>query len=112
MASFNIRRLSRRGPAGEEGREEQLLARARAEGGRRYRGGGTGIQADGPAAWGGILLLRAAVKSLSMYLLLWPASDAMESPAPDAAKGKGSKSYRGIAWRVAVVAVMAVVVMR
>ena len=38
------------------------------------------------------------------------ASDATESPAPDAAKGKASKSYRGIAWRVAV-AVMAVVVM-
>ena len=47
-----------------------------------------------------------------MYLLLWSASDAMESPAPDAAKGKGSKSYRGIAWRVAVVVVMVVVVMR
>ena len=47
-----------------------------------------------------------------MYLLLWPASDATESPAPDAAKGKGSKLYRGIAWTVAVVVVMAVVVMR
>ena len=57
-------------------------------------------------------MLRAVVKSLSVYLLLWPASDAMESPAPDAAKGKGSKSYLGIAWRVAVMAVMAVVVMR
>ena len=57
-------------------------------------------------------MLRAAVKSLSMYLLLWPASDATESPAPDAAKGKGPKSYRGIAWRVAVVVVMVVVVMR
>ena len=45
-------------------------------------------------------MLRAAVKSSSMYLLLWPASDATESPAPDATKGKGSKSYRGIAWRV------------
>ena len=47
-----------------------------------------------------------------MYLLLWPASDATESPAPDAVKGKGSKSYCGIAWRVAVVVVMAVVAMR
>ena len=56
-------------------------------------------------------MLRAAVKSSSIYLLLWPVSDATESPAPDAAKGKGSKSYRGIAWRVAVVVVMAVVVM-
>ena len=45
-------------------------------------------------------MLRAAVKSLSMYLLLWPASDATESPAPDATKGKGPKSCRGIAWRV------------
>ena len=62
--------------------------------------------------WGGILVLRAAVKSSSMYLLLWPASDATESPAPDAAEGKVSKSYRGIAWRAAVVVVMAVVVMR
>ena len=57
-------------------------------------------------------MLRAAVKSSSMYLLLWPASDATGSPASDAAKEKGSKSYRGIAWRVAVVAVMAVVVMQ
>ena len=57
-------------------------------------------------------MLRAAVKSSSMYLLLWPASDATESPAPDAAKGKGLKSYRSIAWKAAVVAVMAVVVMR
>ena len=47
-----------------------------------------------------------------MYLLLWPASDATESPAPDAVEGKGSKSYRSIAWKAAVVAVMAVVVMR
>ena len=47
-----------------------------------------------------------------MCLLLWPASDAAESPAPDAAEGKGSESYRGIAWRVAVVVVMAVVVIR
>ena len=46
-----------------------------------------------------------------MHLLLWPASDAAESPALDAAVGKGSKSYRGIAWRAAVVVVMAVVVM-
>ena len=53
-------------------------------------------------------MLRAAVKNLSMYLLLWPASDASESPAPDAAKGKGSKSDRDIAWRAAVVVVMAV----
>ena len=43
-----------------------------------------------------------------MHLLLWPVSDATESPAPDAAEGKGSKSYRGIAWRAAVVVVMAV----
>ena len=48
-----------------------MLARARAEDGRRSRGGGTGTKADGPAAWGGILVLRAAVKSSSMYLLLW-----------------------------------------
>ena len=40
------------------------------------------------------------------------ASDATESPAPDAVKGKGSKSYRGIAWKVAAVAVIAVVVMQ
>ena len=57
-------------------------------------------------------MLRAVVESSSMHLLLWPASDATESPAPDAAKGNGSKAYRGIAWRVAVVVVMAVVVMR
>ena len=35
MASFDIGRLSGRRPGGEEGREEQLLARARAEGGSR-----------------------------------------------------------------------------
>ena len=46
-----------------------------------------------------------------MHLLLWPASDATESPALDAAEGKGSKLYRGIAWRAAVAVVMAVVVM-
>ena len=47
-----------------------------------------------------------------MYLLLWPASDATEWPALDAAKGKVSKSYIGIAWRAAVMVVMAAVVMR
>ena len=47
-----------------------------------------------------------------MYLLLWPASDATESPAPDAAKGEVQSHTVGITGRAAVVAVMVVVVMR
>ena len=68
-------------------------------------------------------MFRAAVKSLSMYLLLWPASDAMESPAPDTANI--GKRFKVIPWHCVeggggggdgsggnAMLVMAVVVMR